>query len=407
MRNKIISSLLISALLVISSTGVLAADKKVLFYEGKTSGSYSIDPGDYSQFANALRDNGYDVDKVVLALSDDVLRSRDADVVVIAGLGSDLSPDEMTALFRFVMEDGKGLLICGANPTVNKITTPLGMAIDPYILEDKTNQIRDISTGVLIADNSLFYIDLPMERKDPVVNALTKGVSKIHFFGGNGLYVFGNAKAIIRGDGDTNSLTSLRFSVKGTYPPVAACTRVGNGSLFLLSDPDMLSNSYNDPQKYRHDNMKLAINMIDWLSTPIQEGVSDDELKITLRILEDDKVDLEREIKRMENKTETLRLKNEAYEGEISGLNQQIANLEKDRFLWFTYQTWAMLLLGLAILLIVIVAVKKMRSEGGGKKDSSLGYEFGDKPDEGDEFEMDNIQEDDVENRLEEFNQGT
>lgn len=402
MRNKNLMPFLVSLLLLLSIEGVIAGNK-VLFYEAKVSGDYKIETGSkYSQFGEELDREGYDVDKIEVELSKDVLKRRNPDVIVIPNLGGDLTPDEMTALFEFVIEDGKGLFLCGATPSVNKLTIPLGMTVDEHILEDESNKIRDMSSGELIEDKTIFYIELPMERSG-VVKTLTQGVSKLYFFGGNGIYVFGNAIAVVRGGKDTNSPKSLRFS-KETWPPVAAYVRIGRGSVFLLSDPDMLSNENLDSNKYRHDNMKFAINIVDWLTVPFQGEITEDEFGIIMKTLQDENIKLNRTIRNLQEESEDLKNQINQLTDDKEKLGEKIEELEKDRFLWFTYQTWAILFLAFTIFIATAVYVQRVKKERKGER-GELGYEFEEGPVEKSEFELE-IKEEDVEERLREFKEG-
>jgi len=402
MRNKNLMTFLVSILLLLSIEGVIAGNK-VLFYESKVSGNYKIET-DYSQFREELEKNGYDVDKIEVELSRDVLKTRNPDVLVIPNLGSDLTPDEMTALFRFIMEDGKGLFLCGATPSVNKFTIPLGMTLDKHILEDESNKIRDMSSGKLIEDETIFYIELPMERSG-VVKTLTQGVSKLYFFGGNGIYVFGNAMAVVTGGKDTNSPKSLRFP-KGTYPPIAAYARVGKGSVFLLSDPDMLSNKNLDSSKYRHDNMKFAINVVDWLSTPFPGEMTEDEFEIIVKTLQKKNKELNRTIINLRRDNEDLLTRINKLESEKMSLQQDIENLKKGRVgilgIWLEYQTLAILLLAFVIFIAIAVFIQKTKKEKKMGKRGELGYEFEEGSGKKSEFGP-GIREEDVEERLKEF----
>ena len=45
----------------------------------------------------------------------------------------------------------------------------------------------------------------------------------------------------------------------------------------------MLTNTNLDTTKYRDDNLKFAINAVDWLSQPPTENLSDDEINSIIR----------------------------------------------------------------------------------------------------------------------------
>ncbi|MEA3255465.1 MAG: hypothetical protein U9Q22_06490 [Candidatus Altiarchaeota archaeon] len=407
MRNRITLSLLVSILLVSSMAGIVSAGNSVLFYERAVLEDYKVG-SKYSQFNNELENAGYEVDPLELELTDDALKMYNPDVLVIPNLASDLTLDELTTLFEFVTKEGKGLFICGATPSVNKFTIPLGMRVDEggdHILEDESNRIRDMSTGNLVEDKATFYIDIPLERPDPAVRALTRGITKLHFFGGNGIYVFGNAKTIIKGDEDTYSPKSLIFP-KRTSPPIAAYVKLGNGTVFLLSDPDMLSNEYLDTAKYRHNNMKFGVNIIDWLSTPFP-ATDDNDVSTTMKMFKTEITDLTRTLNSLQNNNKNLTSRMSQLESEKRGLQQRVDELEANHFMWFDYPTWAIILLALCILVAALVIMKRGKPGGEGEKGGAgLGYEFGEMNPEDSEFGLDipeDIKGDEVEERLKEF----
>lgn len=409
MKNKknILVSLLVSLFLILSMINTVIAGNKVLFYENKISGDYKTT---YSQFKEELRRSGYIVEPLEVELSKEALALRNPDVIVIPSLGSDLTPDEMTTLFESVTKDGKGLFICGATPSVNKLTIPLGMTVDAYTLEDESNQIRDMSTNELIKDKTAFYIDLPISREDPIIRELTNGVNKIYLFGGNGIYVFGNAKAVITGDADTHSPKSLRFP-KGSRPPVAACARIGKGSVFLLSDPDMLHNKYLDTSKYRHNNLKFAINIVDWLSIPYEPVGTLEEFEITIKILKDNITELDRRVNNLQTEKEGFNNQINQLTTDLQSEKQKVADLQKDRFPWlpwFTYTQWAMILLAISFLVLAAVIAKRVKKLERKEEvePSSLGYEFEEKPSEEGEEPGAVVKGEDIEDRLKEFKEG-
>ncbi|MEM4347082.1 MAG: DUF4350 domain-containing protein [Candidatus Altiarchaeota archaeon] len=357
--------------------------KVVLFYEtGKISGQYKIDSG-YKEFKKALEKRGYTVSKVEIELSKAVLQRYDPDVLVIAGLSSPLTPQEQAAVFEFVMQDGRGLFICGGTPAANQLSIPFGMTIDDAPLEDEVHPIRDYSTGQVIADKSKFSLTLSNIITDPVTKSITQGVSQLGFFGGNGIALSGNAKAILIGYQDTYApKSSTGLFPKGSKPPVAAYSIVGNGLVFLLSDASMLLDSNLDPSRYRHDNLRFGTNIVEWLSIKREQTVnaSLDELYV---IIGDLKLRLNETLEESAKKdtliSELTNDKN-TLAAQLDNCNKELEKLKSEKFMGVSHWIIAVGFLGFAILVASAIYAKKAKT----KKEEAheLGYEFEEKEEE-------------------------
>ena len=178
MRKAISFITLTLAMLLVFAGSAAAAN--VYFFESKTSGGYTTDSS-YSVFKDKLKENGYVVNDLQQGLSIESLSkvTPEPDVLIIPNLGTDLTADETTALFDFGMETGKGVFLCGATPSTNKLTIPLGMMASGDLLEDEDDQVRDVSTDQLVTDKTTFYVELPTDRPDAVVSSLTRGVNQL------------------------------------------------------------------------------------------------------------------------------------------------------------------------------------------------------------------------------------
>jgi len=292
------------------------------------------------------------------------------------------------------------------------LTIPLGMMASTDLLEDDVNRIRDLTTQELLADKTAFYIELPINRPDPVIAALTRGVNKVDVFSAGGIYLFGNAKGVIFGGESVNTPRALTFPKKSN-PPIAAYIQLGKGWVFLLSDADMLSNANIDQNRYRHDNMKFAINIIDWLAQPGTEtGTSEDEIDNIIRSLKTEIIDLNRTIQQEEAEKQELNSQVIALSAEKDSLSERIETLSRNTFMGIKYEIWAMIGLSVCFLLTVLVVVKRNKKATAIKPEKGdLGYEFDDR-----EFGTgradtnggeSKIKEEDIEERLKELQRGS
>lgn len=365
-----ILSTLLSCILLLSFVGNVTAGNKVLFYELKTSGDYRINSG-YSKFVNELRNEGYTV-YLTTEISANTLKSYEPDVLVIPNIGSPLEPKELAAISEFVMEKGKGLFIAGATQTANQIT-PFGMTVDNNLLEDDMNCIRDTPTGTC-ADKTKFLVTI--FSSDPIVQSVRLGVNQLGFYGGNGIYLSGNAKSVVMGSRTTYTLAGS-FPPESN-PPVAAGAIVGKGLVFLLSDPDMLSNQYLD----KYDNLKFGINIIKWLSISpnVWENTSIQELGVIIGELEIEKSELNKSLNQ-------VRKDRDALTQDYNKISEQLVSVMKERdackgakFFGFDYTAIGMAILGICIVIASIIITRKKPRK---KEIEGLGYEFEEKPEEG------------------------
>ncbi|MFZ2456423.1 MAG: hypothetical protein WAX07_08095 [Candidatus Altiarchaeia archaeon] len=409
--RKIISFTSVTLVLLFFLAGNAAA-VNIYFYQAKTTGDYTTDK-EYSAFKDKLTENGYEINDLLVGLSRDSLDqvNPEPDIIVIPNLGSDLSAEETTALFEFVIKSGKGVFLCGATPSTNKLTIPLGMMASTDLLEDDVNSVRDSITGQMVTDKTTFYVELPANRPDPVISSLTRGVNTLDIFTAGGIYVFGDSKGVVFGGDAVNTPKALTFPKKSN-PPLAAYIQLGTGWIFLLSDPDILANKNLDSARYRHDNLKFGVNIIDWLSQPATDPTaSEDEIDNIIRSLRTETLDLNRTIAYQENEKSALNDKIITLTAEKDSLSERIDTLSKNSFMGFKYEVWAMGVLSLCFLLTVGVIIKKNKKVSKLEK-GDMGYEFDEK-----EFGTggaDNslkgdgkIKEEDIEERLKELQKGS
>lgn len=363
------------ALLVFLLIGSVSSVKRVLFYE--TKASFKTDT-QYSKFKEELERRGYIVSKLEIELSKEILERNNPDVLVLPGLSSSLTPTEKAAVFEYVMQKGKGLFICGGTPPANELSIPFGMTIDEAPLEDETDAIENDKEKF-----SLSYADNFVSN--PSTKAILQGVAQLGFFGGSGIALSGSAKPVIIGDRDTYAPKSpTGMFPKGSKPPIAAAAIVGNGLVFLLSDGDMLSNTYLD--KYpSYDNLKFGANIVDWLSISMKatENASLDDLRVMIGNIQQENSRLNETISSLKKEKEELIKEKQRLTSELEIANEKIKEMEKQSFFGVKYWIWALVLIGVGILVLSIVVAKKVKKIP--RKFSQLGYEFGKKEKEKEE----------------------
>jgi hypothetical protein len=377
MKQKSVLFAITVFFLLLASQVAYAQTAKILFYESsKVGAKYKIGTG-YSNLKVALESKGYSVSRYEGTLTREVLSNYAPDVLVIAELGKSLDADELAAVFEFVMQDGKGLFISGGTPAANQITIPFGMTIDAEgLLEDENSPI--ISGAAPLKDKTFFVVS-SVERQDPALRLLVQGVSSIGFFGGNGISLSGDAKAVATGDWDTYSPKSPTFP-KGSKPPVAAASVVGKGMVFLLSDADVLSNERMDTAKYKFDNLRLGTNIFDWLRSSSMKPGDSIELEELRTMIGQTMVEMDNLNKTITGQRTTIAaLQSQVAQRDLSimAISDENAALKSQSMFGVNYTTWGIIVLAIAIGALALMMSKKTKTAKG-KADgvSGFGYEF-------------------------------
>ncbi len=359
--------------------------KRVLFYEANTK--YSIDD-EYSEFKKALEDKGYVVERIGIVLTSEVLKNRNPDVLVVAGLGgkSGLTSGELFAIFKFVMQDGNGLLIMPPSgkssvDASNTLATAFGMTLDSAVLENTVKPV--VKSGVPETDNTHFVLKSgSFNRGDELVRLILQGVNELAFFGGYGITIMegSDAKYVVRGDYETHSPDSTIFT-KGGLPPLVVASPVGKGLVIVASSAEMFTDAHVDTTQYKYDNLRFAVNMVDWLrSCPPPENLTCDELAIRAMLLIAEKEMINESLTdcQVKLKNETARYKNLGVEY-TKKETELVQCLEGGKLLGIDYIVWAVGLLAVGIIILaIILAGKKGKAlkEGEEEEMGALGYEF-------------------------------
>ncbi len=355
--------ILILVILLVTST---VSAKRVLFYE-IGSGAYSIEK-DYSKFAEELRNKGYEVASIEKgSLTKDKLENYD--ILVVQNLNKQLDTTEISSIIWFVLQKGRGLLINGGGQgKANQLTIPFGATVDTGILIDTSDMIPALN------DRSSFTIT--RFEEDQSMAAIRRGVSKIGFYQDSGIILSGNSKCIATGNGDTYSDTGSFAS--GSQPCVASASLFGGGLVLTLSDADTLGNKYlND-----YNNKNFGLNIMEWLSLATQEiSVENDTNTLHLRIkeLRLNNLKLEQELNRTQMEKDTLTNQLNTISLEMIDLTSQISELEEGMIGPFSRGNWAIIVLGVLILVAAIVYSKKKNEKIANKEGDlldELGYEL-------------------------------
>ncbi len=378
-------NLMILLVIVLLSSSVQSV-KKIIFYEINTPGTYTKDGG-LSEFARKIRAEGYEIASISKGgLSRESLSTYD---LLIIRPSAQLKIEELSAILWFVATKGGGVLILGGEPSdSNQLMIPFGMTMDDGVLVDATDTIPEM-------DSKNFVIDRFTESE--TTRIIRKGISKLGFYNGHGMFISGNAECIVSGDSDTYSDTQS-FQT-GSYPCVAAATLFSKGLVFGLSDSDMLI----DSNIKLHDNMVFAQNIIDWLSITVPDvrgNFSYEECQVMIGQLKLEKLRMENDRGGLESQIENLEREKTVLSSNLYDVSSQLAEILRGKIGPFTRNQWAIVLAGFFILGAALVVARR----GGGihaekKREDDilgeLGYEFEeeDKPggEDSDEIDTDEL----------------
>ncbi|ODS41894.1 MAG: hypothetical protein MSIBF_00585 [Candidatus Altiarchaeales archaeon IMC4] len=308
---KPIKYLALLAILVLTSGCVNAQEGgergKILFYEIGSSADYGSSTG-YSEFADQLKKRGYNIAALVGGeITGEKLQYYD--VLIIPNMNASLTPDEMATVLSFVIRDGKGVFITVGSPSAtNQLTILFGIRVD------SSGKLIDVENQ-LIGDDSKYHFAITRFSDDPTIRTIRQGINQLGFYGGSGLYLTGNAKFAAAASRSTYSTTGT-FPL-GSIPPVVAASRLGDGSIFVGSDPDMFKNENIE----RYDNMRFATNVIEWLEPTccIPENKTPNDMVRELTI----------EKNRLNRENEILDAEKTMLQEPVNALDDQIGKLDE------------------------------------------------------------------------------
>jgi hypothetical protein len=357
----------LSLVLVISllSTGVEA--KRILFYEVGSSQANTIE-GDFSKFSDELVKKNYEVASIQKGeLTKDKLENYD--ILVVQDLNKQLTTGEISAIIWFVLQKNRGLFIDGGGQgSANQLTIPFGVTVDNGLLIDTTDMIPALK------NRNSFTLDRFDE--DPSTTILRQGVSKVGFYKDSGLFLSGSSKCVARGNTDTYSDTGS-FAA-GSIPCVAAASVFGQGQVFTISNADMLSNKYlND-----YNNKNFGLNIIDWLgmvtdNVSVQATCDEVYIQIKEMRLENDRI--KSQVKLLNDDKTNLNGQYNTANMQLTECQQKYDDLQSKTYFGLSMSNWAIIVLGVFILLAAIVYSRKKSTEVRIKDEdilNELGYEL-------------------------------
>jgi hypothetical protein len=342
-----------------------ASAKRILFYE-VGGGGYAIE-GEYSKFADELKKK-YEVASIEKGeITKEKLENYD--ILIMQDLRKPLTTGEISAIIWFVLQKGRGLFINGGGQgQANQLTIPFGVTVDNGLLIDTSDMIPGLN------DRNSFTINRFMTTN--LGNTLQQGVSKTGFYKDGGLFLSGSATCIAAGNADTYSDTGS-FAA-GSEPCIAAASMFGGGLVFTMSDPDMLSNKYiND-----YNNKNLGTNVVDWLSISTENVSMENntqELLIQIKEMRLENMRMTQQVKQLTEDKADLASRFSQANDQVAELQTKLEELEGGMIGPFNRQNWAIIVLGVLILLAAIIFSKKRGTEVKIKDEdilSELGYEL-------------------------------
>ena len=247
------------------AVGVYAQEsqKVVLFiegYGGDTTGISSFEDIGSSNFASALRQEGFLVQSTSATKGIDI---GSAQVLVINRPYKAIPQPEINKIKSFV-ESGGGLFLIGDNkkwnidPVINPLSSNFGIGFNGNQLAEPIENTKDDVHNLLIKDFSN--------------HAITSGVEVIGYFGGG--YLTTTSENIV---GSTTKESWIDINdnsrLDGKTEPynkfiVIAAAEYGQGRVVAIADGTLFENlNYGN-----YDSNKLAINSIKWLSGDITES---------------------------------------------------------------------------------------------------------------------------------------
>ena len=224
----------------------LNREKRVLFDEGhgQTAGNadWTID-GAYSDFADALKEKGYLVDKTVVPF--DYYSLAQYDVLVIPEPNQPFDKTEIDALLKYVREGGSVFFIAdhgGADRNRNGWD-----AVKVF------NQFVPNTFGISFDGNDLVITP----DREIEMTPLTEGIEEV------GLW-----------NGCTITLTKpeIHVAAKAYGKPYVVYGSYANGKFAAIGDSSPFDDGTGTPGKmlyngwFMYDDSKLALNVVDWLS---------------------------------------------------------------------------------------------------------------------------------------------
>jgi hypothetical protein len=254
---------------------------KILFDESHHQFWTACADAALADYASELENAGYKVDILTDGpITDKILSNYDVLAFPNGFVGKYdfsqgvkfLDNSEIEAIKKFVRDDGKGIALfeCGWSwvkythlsidkAPVNQLGKLFGITLNDDIIHDPTNYYDNLGDSCpvfhkpFIKDHEITKDVTTISNCEGVPSSLDLRDSK--------------AKALITGDGDSYS---SKLKKGGRQPPFLAVTEYGKGKVVFFGQTGLLTNldGNGDGIKdlYEFDNLKLGINIVDWLA---------------------------------------------------------------------------------------------------------------------------------------------
>lgn len=194
---------------------------------------------------------GFSFDVKREILTEDLLNQYD--VVMLVQPYEILEDSEIDALIHFVQEGG-GLIMCGehnvgwndsSRSTYNKLGKTFGIIFSSNAIDDPTDKAGCYCTPII---------------HNFAEHPLVEGISKITVYKPCSLRISGNAEAVARGDGDTQTVGVDK--ARGEDVIVVAVSEFQKGRVVVIGSHTVFDDSFiNQP-----DNLDFAENCFQWVS---------------------------------------------------------------------------------------------------------------------------------------------
>jgi len=209
---------------------------------------------------------------------------------------------------------------------------------------------------------------------------VTNGVSKIGFYKDSGLVLSGSTKCIAQAGPGTYSDTGSFAS--GTSPCLVAASTFGKGLVLTTSDLDFLGNKNIE----EYNNKNFGMNIMSWLSiTTNDSGDSENDLtpgedpSIMIKELRLETMNLKQQQKQVGDEKAEITSRYNSVNMQLTECQQENVDIKSKQFMGLSMNNWAIIALGICILLAAIFYSKKKTGEVKIKDEdilNELGYEL-------------------------------
>lgn len=254
------------------SCGAQKPETKTIYFDIAHGEPHPLD--NFRELVSTLSKRGYAIlepDKGPLTPE----KLEKVDVLVIIGPKHPFSIDEFYHVRSFLALGGGMLVIPGRVDIINELTSGYGVSFNMDQIFDPTDHVK--------LEN---HVDVGDARAAPIIHLfedhpVTRGVKKVSMyntcsFSWTKEYEELKPQLLAWADEDAYSLeweklssTSYVLTTKPLYeknPPVMAAVNYVKGKIVFLTDVSPLSDRHID----EYDNKRLALNIFDWLSKPVE-----------------------------------------------------------------------------------------------------------------------------------------